>query len=46
MHVIKRSKPDGIRLDQFEGREFGSGVSINFVSTDRLGAGPYLHEHP
>jgi mannose-6-phosphate isomerase-like protein (cupin superfamily) len=46
VHVIERSRPDGSRLEEFEGREVGSGVSIIFVSTDRPGAGPYLHEHP
>ncbi|UNX53789.1 cupin domain-containing protein [Georgenia sp. TF02-10] len=33
-------------VTQLEGRVSGAGVSVIFVSTDRDGAGPFLHEHP
>ncbi|MFH5823857.1 cupin domain-containing protein [Georgenia sp. AZ-5] len=46
MHVIERVLPDGTALQSFEGREHSSGVSIIFVSTSEVGAGPYRHEHP
>ena len=30
----------------FEGKQFGSGVSLVIISSDEPGVGPYLHQHP
>lgn len=31
---------------ELQGQAFGAGVSLIFVSTDRVGDGPRLHTHP
>jgi mannose-6-phosphate isomerase-like protein (cupin superfamily) len=33
-------------VSDFEGRDIGSGISIIRESTDVVGAGPRLHQHP
>ncbi len=43
-HMRSGSGPEAVR--ELEGRASGAGVSLIFVSSDRPGYGPYLHEHP
>nr|WP_316657153.1 cupin domain-containing protein [uncultured Gellertiella sp.] len=31
---------------EFEGRVFGTGASVMFFTTDKVGHGPKLHRHP
>lgn len=49
MVVIEKSallvEPGGATAE-FQGRDHGSGVSFIMVSTEQIGAGPALHQHP
>jgi mannose-6-phosphate isomerase-like protein (cupin superfamily) len=40
---IRRADEDWTEL---EGKDCGAGVSLIFVSTEEVGAGPRLHQHP
>lgn len=31
---------------EFQGGEFGAGISVMFFTTDKIGGGPKLHQHP
>jgi mannose-6-phosphate isomerase-like protein (cupin superfamily) len=49
MHIIETaslSRSANAPLTEFEGRQFGSGVSFIIVNTDEPGVGPDLHQHP
>ena len=49
MHIIESaslSHSADAPLTEFEGRQFGAGVSFIIVSTDEPGVGPDLHQHP
>lgn len=47
--VLDRSdwaERDDVWHGEFEGRSFGTGISVIFYTTDEVGRGPRLHVHP
>lgn len=49
VHVINRA--DGVTggegwAENFQGSAYAAGISVIQTSTDRVGAGPRLHQHP
>jgi mannose-6-phosphate isomerase-like protein (cupin superfamily) len=46
MFVIERTDLPMAPFPELTGRQYGADVSLIFVSTDRDGAGPALHQHP
>lgn len=49
VHVINRA--DGVTggegwAENFQGRAYGAGISVIQESTDQVGVGPRLHQHP
>jgi mannose-6-phosphate isomerase-like protein (cupin superfamily) len=46
IEIADLTRSAGAALTEFEGRRFGSGVSLIMVSSDEPGVGPELHQHP
>lgn len=48
-HIMNREdwaeKPD-VWHGEFEGGQFGMAASVMFYTSDRIGGGPKLHQHP